>query len=150
MWLNGIEVNRKNVLGNTSVFSPDNANAGAVTFLAGSFQLNGFVTALRMGTNVLAIQPFNVGLTDVDFHVNPELTLSFADLVPPVLQSVTPAPGRRVTNFAQLSVVFSEPVTNVQPVNLLLNGLVATSVTTNDATNTFRFNLPPPGLLTGT
>ena len=150
-WLNGVEVKRQNVSGNSNVFSPYTTNANLESFQAALFQINSATNSLRMGTNLLAFQLFNASLTNLDFHVNPELTLGFADLVPPTVQSVTPAPGGLATNLALLTVVFSESVTNVRATNLLINGVAATSLTSNaPASYTFRFPLAAGGPVTVT
>jgi hypothetical protein len=61
---------------------------------------------------------FNFQLADDDFRIDPELSGAFAEGIPPVVRSINPASGSGVTNFAQLNVVFSESVTNVDAADL--------------------------------
>jgi hypothetical protein len=65
-----------------------------------------------------------------------------ADLLPPRVASQSPPAGSLVTNLTELTVVFSEQVTNVRAGDLLLNGSPATGVTGSG--QTFRFTFPSP------
>ena len=151
IWINGVEAHRRNVSTNSTGLSPYNTNANGSQFQSALLTINAATNLLREGSNILAVQVFNVSSNDSDFHVNTELTLTSADTLLPSVQSITPAPGGLVTNLALLTVVFSESVTNVRATNLLINGVVATSVTSNAAASyTFRFPLAARGPVTVT
>jgi hypothetical protein len=126
LWINGMEVRRFNAPGapGAAMFYTNRANTTnfSVTF----FQNNAATNILRNGTNVLAIQVMNVHVDDFDFFANPELSLNLADVTPPLVQSISPATGSTVTNFAQFTVVFSVAVTNVDPGDLGIKGQPAT------------------------
>ncbi len=147
-WVNGIEVTRQN-LGSPGVFYGYNSNAASAVFFTVPRQVNAFTNALRVGVNVMAVQIFNVSSNDVDFFANPELTAGVADVLPPTVLSVTPPAGSSVTNIVQLTVVFSESVTNVRTTDLRINGTPAASLTSNSTVSyTFRFPMPPAGTVT--
>jgi hypothetical protein len=145
-WINGIEVRRVNVGGG---FVPYNGFAASGTFFSVPAGINAFTNTLRVGTNVLATQYFNVNTNDADsadFFANPELTAGVADTTPPVVQSIAPAPFSVNTNLIEITVTFSESVTNVRQTNLVINGAPATSLISNSpASYAFRFPLPPEG-----
>src|SRR5258708_5323535 len=74
--------------------------------------------------------------------------LRAADSIPPTVVSVTPAPGGTIGNLAQVTVVFSEPVVDVEAWNLQINGADAATVSAGGFTNfTFSFTQPPPGMV---
>src|SRR5437016_8043825 len=76
------------------------------------------------------------------------LPLQAADTIPPTVLSISPSPGSTVGNLTQITVVFSEPVVNVQDWNLQINGNDAASVTGVGFTNfTFAFTQPLPGMV---
>ncbi len=145
-WINGIEVRRVNVGGG---FVPYNGFAASGTFFSVPAGINAFTNALRVGTNVMATQYFNVNTNDVDsadFFANPELTAGAADSIPPFVQGVAPVPLSVNTNLVQITVTFSESVTNVRHTNLVINGAPATSLISNSpASYAFRFPLPSQG-----
>ena len=69
-----------------------------------------------------------------------------ADNTPPTLDSVDPPQGANVISLTSVSVVFSEGVINVDAGDLLVDGIPATSVVTNDPNDyTFYFTQPPTG-----
>ena len=147
-WINGIEV-RRFLLGLANTFIPYSSNATGPLFNTAPVQINAFTTALREGTNVMAVQVFNVSISDSNFFANSELTAGVADSAPPLVQSLTPAPGSVNTNLVQITVVFSESVTNVRATNLLINGASATVLVSNSPSSwSFRFPLPSSGALT--
>ncbi|MFM1770580.1 MAG: hypothetical protein RJA22_3109 [Verrucomicrobiota bacterium] len=68
------------------------------------------------------------------------------DSEPPVVAQILPAPGTPVRTLAELEVVFSEPVTGVEPGDLLLNGRPATNVTVRPGgVAVFQFPPAEPG-----
>src|SRR5689334_14697644 len=74
------------------------------------------------------------------------VTLQAADTTPPTIISTNPAPGTVLSNFTQITFVFSEPVVGVEPDDLQINGDGAASVNGIGGTNfTFSFTQPPAG-----
>ncbi len=144
-WINGIEVKRQN-MGAIGSFYPYNSNASASVFFTVPSGINQFTNALRLGINVMAVQVFNVSSNDADYFANPELTAGIADTTQPFVQSISPLPATVQTNFNQVTIVFSEGVTNVRPTDLRINGQVATLIIPNASSNyTFRFTVPAEG-----
>lgn len=149
-WINGVEVVRYNMPGGELAYNavassaaPEPNNNGAAWI---TYQLPDPAPYLRPGTNVLAIQAFNVSLTDSsDFGINAQLYtyLLTAEAVPPRIKSVEPSAG---TVFALTSIVvrFTEPVTGVDASDLLINGIPATSVTGGTSNDVYTFTFPQP------
>jgi hypothetical protein len=151
LWINGVELRRFDLFGAAGTFLPYYTNANIAAFSAGWTALNSFTNILLQGTNVVAMQVFNKSWTnDADFFANPEIALRLADITPPVVQSVAPAPGTSVTNLSQLAVTFSESVTNVRNTDLRINGQPASFVTGSGNNYTFQFPLPAAGPVTVT
>lgn len=113
-WLNGVEVNRQGGLGLPGSFQPYNTNAPSGAFFTSARQINVFTNLLRLGTNIMAAQIFNVSSNDTDFFANPELTAGVVDSLVPLVQSLVPLSGSMNKNLVQITVVFSESVTNVR------------------------------------
>ena len=144
-WVNGIEVTRQNT-GGAGTFLGYTGTASVVGFFIANRQINSFTNALRVGTNIMAVQVFNLATNDVDFFANPELSAGVADLLPPSVFSVTPASGSQVTNFGQLTITFSEAVTNAKPTDLRINGGTANTASTTNSTNViYKFSVPAAG-----
>ena len=118
--------------------------ANTTNFSQTFFQDNSDTNTLRVGTNVIAIQVFNVHADDFDFFINPELSLTLTDVTPPTVLSVTPAPGT-VAHLEEITVTFSEAVTGVGVEDLLVNAQQAISMTGTNATYTFGFPPVPAG-----
>lgn len=71
------------------------------------------------------------------------------DVTPPVIQSVTPAPGSTVSNLSRITVTFSEPVAGQVAADLLINNdSPATSIASTGAVVVFDFSQPKPGTVT--
>ena len=96
------------------------------------------------------------GITDYGFptvlpfdRTGPGATWSYTliDKTPPTLVARTPAPGSTVTNLAQISVTFSEPVTGIVASNLLVNGNPANGLSGSGANYTFNVAQPAAGTL---
>lgn len=66
-------------------------------------------------------------------------------VVYPLVQAVRPAAGDRVTNLDEVTVTFDRPVTNVNALDLLMNGVPAVGVTWSNRNYTFRFAGPLEG-----
>jgi Bacterial Ig domain/Calcineurin-like phosphoesterase/Immunoglobulin domain/Fibronectin type III domain len=85
-------------------------------------------------------KPFNGSLASSILHytlINPEN---------PRIVSQSPPAGATLTNLTQITVAFTKPVTGVEAADLLLNGVAAEAVTSDDpALYTFTFPQPPYG-----
>jgi hypothetical protein len=74
--------------------------------------------------------------------------VSTGDTTPPTVAAVTPAPSSTIRSLSQITINFSEVVTNVNATDLLINGQPASNIATNSSsTFTFGFAQPPPGVV---
>lgn len=91
-----------------------------------------------------------------DIYVDPtsaNLALPYSlgpDTNPPVILSVSPAPGSTPSSLSAIAVTFNETVTNVAASYLLLNGSPATNVIGAGANWTWLFSKAAPGTVTVT
>jgi len=147
LWLNGQEVRRFNMFGNTGSFLPYNTNANIAAFNSTWVNLTSFTNRLRNGTNIYALQVWNKSWTnDSDFFANPAFSIALADITPPSVASVEPAPSSLTTNLFRVTVNFDEAVTNLRPGDLRLNGQAAGSVSSNaPGSHTWQFPLASAG-----
>ena len=148
-WINGVEVFRTNVFAGEPSYTngtpaqgtePNNAGAGYTTISLTN--VAGYVVA---GNNVLAIQAHNQSLSgSSDFGFNAQLysLLSGPETVAPTVAGKSPAPGF-VSALTSIIVTFSEPVTNVDAGDLLVNGVAATGLV-NDSNTVYAFSFAPP------
>jgi hypothetical protein len=148
-WLNGVEVRRFNAPTNpaynaiSSATATEPNNAG-VAYTSATLT-NNAVAALVNGVNILAIQAFNDSLSNsTDFGFNAQLYSFVPDfgVVPPRLAFADPIQGD-IFFFTNLTITFSEPVTNVDASDLLVNGVPATGLTSGTNT-TYVFSFPQP------
>ncbi|HEY0550222.1 MAG TPA: Ig-like domain-containing protein, partial [Verrucomicrobiae bacterium] len=156
-WLNGVEVRRFNAPTNpaynaiSSATATEPNNAG-VAYTAATLT-NNAVAALVNGVNILAIQAFNDSLSNsTDFGFNAQLYSFVPDfgVVPPRLAVADPIQGD-IFSFTNLTITFSEAVTNVDASDLRVNGVPATGLSsTTNTTYTFSFSQPPDGAVTVT
>jgi hypothetical protein len=141
VWLNGLEVSRTNMPTGTVAY-----NGRALASLAEPYPIQTFLlnaaTWLREGTNVLAVQGFNWDPTSGDFGIMAGLSTT-ADQTPPISLQLEPPDSATVSELTAIDVVFSEPVTNVDAADLLINGAAATSVNSNSGAH-FIFEFPQP------
>ncbi|MBN2508107.1 MAG: lamin tail domain-containing protein [Verrucomicrobia bacterium] len=151
-WINGVEVVRYNLPqgelphdATASGTAPEPNNNGAAYLL---HTLPNTDACLLPGTNLLAVHAFNQSLADSsDFGFNAQLYAYLLDpsLIAPTLADITP-PAGNVFFLTNLTVRFSEPVSEVRAVSLWVNGVPASSLTTADNTSfTFGFPQPPYG-----
>ncbi|MGC8830247.1 MAG: lamin tail domain-containing protein [Verrucomicrobiia bacterium] len=152
-WINGVEVLRYNMPsgeiaynGVASSSAPEPNNNGAAWL---SYTINNLSSYLREGTNVFTVQAFNVDLSNSsDFGFNAQLYtyLLTPESVPPRIASINPQAGV-VYQLNSIQVAFTEPVTNVDASDLLINGVPAQSVTASASNTvyTFQFAQPPYG-----
>src|SRR6266568_864816 len=65
---------------------------------------------------------------------------------PPTLTQIDPTPGGNLLELSQINVTFSESVTGVDASDLLIDGVPASTILTNDPNNyTFFFTQPAVG-----
>ncbi|HXJ59152.1 MAG TPA: lamin tail domain-containing protein [Verrucomicrobiae bacterium] len=147
-WINGVEVARQNMpagfvpFNGTAVLSPVEPIPSA------SYNLTNADQWLVRGVNILAVQAFNRSLDSSDFGFMATLSSSIDDS-PPLVLSLNPPAGATVRALTKVAIVFNEPVTNLTAGDLVINGVPATRVTTNDAREfVFEFLSPSPGLVT--
>src|SRR5262249_28125784 len=74
-------------------------------------------------------------------------TIRAADVIPPGIQTVSPAAGGTVSNLTQATVTFTEAVTGVGIEDFLINGNPAASRAGVGNAWTFNFTQPTPGLV---
>ncbi|MGC9035452.1 MAG: lamin tail domain-containing protein [Verrucomicrobiia bacterium] len=148
LWINGVELIRYNtrVTGDIPYNNTTPANNASEPLVLHSFTFTNLDTFLTNGTNVIAVQGLNATLSSSDFLFNMEMTAVISDpsLEPPKIGSVNP-PAGDVYYLTNITVVFTEPVTNVDATDLLINGIPATSVSGVGNVFTFSFPQPPYG-----
>ena len=96
------------------------------------------------GTNVLAIQVFNVSIGSSDIVFDAELVAELRSDAPPSVASVVPAPGL-VDSLTRVTVTFSEAVVGVKSSDLMLNEVGAIEVSGGGQVYAFEFEPPPLG-----
>ena len=139
-WVNGVEVGRANV--------PDGelAHTSAATLAeeTRTFTTTNIASLLVAGNNVVAVQALNGPAASSDFVFEAVLT-SAADEAPTVI-ATDPTPSGLVQQLTFVGITFSESVSGVNAADLLINGVPATSVATNNPRDyTFQFPQPPTG-----
>ncbi|HYV34186.1 MAG TPA: Ig-like domain-containing protein, partial [Gemmataceae bacterium] len=152
MWLNGNEVLRYNVPGGELAFNATASSAISEPQNRGAPYLDYNVpnpgAFLIAGTNVIAVHAFNQSLSgSSDFGFNAQIYGYLADpsIVPPRIQDIIPTAGE-VFLLTNITVRFTEPVTNVDAGDLLINGVPAvTHESTNGSVHSFTFAQPNYG-----
>lgn len=140
-WINGREVARYNAPeGVPTCNSTASANAAEPAGFD-LFPVSDLGQFVQSGSNILAVQVFNVspGSSDIVFDLQLEALLSDRDS--PVIASVEPSPGP-VTRLTQMVVTFNEPVAGVDARDLRVNDIPATSLSGTGAEYTFEFAQP--------
>lgn len=147
VWINGTELQRVNVPGApgdaVTITTLANNATEPVQFTYYSFGSPGHY--LVAGTNVIAVQVFNTSLGSSDIVFNASLDAVLADTNPPVIVSVTPAPGSTLTSLTQITVQFSEAITGLSADDLNVHGVGATGLSGDGTTFTFTFSPAPYG-----
>lgn len=141
LWVNGIQVQRRNAPDDPLRYN-QTAPSGAtepVNWVA--FNLNTPASVFRKGSNIVAVQVFNVALTSSDLVFDVELDVLQPDQLPPTLVSITPGPGI-VSSLNEVTLVFDEPVNGVDRTDLMLNEFPALDVQASGDRKTFRFTMP--------
>ena len=101
-------------------------------------------TLVVPGTNLLAVQVFNISAGSSDVVFDAALTMTTQAVTQPVIVSVSPEPGP-VTNLTEITVQFSKPVRGVDAADFFVDELPASSVSGSGATYTFAFPQPDYG-----
>jgi len=148
-WLNGVEVARTNVAAGPIPYNGTALASLTEPYPVHSFVLSGGLAWLREGTNVLAVQGINSVSNSHDFGFMAGLSVE-QDLSPPLIIATDPPPGGLASSMTHICirVLFSEPVTNVNPADLLLNGVASESLTGSSPPTDYLFCFLQPG--TGT
>ena len=102
------------------------------------FEIGELGSFLKNGTNLIAIQAFNLSLTSSDFLIDVELVCIQKDAVPPKLVGFSPEAGQ-VEKLSRVTLQFSEPVRGVDGNELRQNGEPALAVDGEADTWTFLF-----------
>ncbi len=140
-WINGTEVGRINVPAGDLAFDATAIAAEERRTLDVSIT-NDLATLLHAGNNVVAIQAFNGNLTSSDLLLDASLSAMIDD-VPPTVVTLNPPVNALIPTLNTIEVFFSEPVTNVDASDLLINGSPATDIDFL-APNQFLFIFPEP------
>ncbi len=148
VWLNGVEMRRGFMTAGAVAYTGTALSSHEANFSALIATAPNAWTNLVEGTNVLCVQGFNgppqtPPLTNDDFRIDPEFWLTVA--VPVVITNVTPEPGSSIAAFTTVTVAFNQPVSNVDPSDLLINGFPASLVSGAGQTYTFTFARPTGG-----
>ena len=144
-WINGVEVVRFRAPAGEPAFNSfasENAVPDPATF--GPFPLPDPGAYLMNGTNVLAVQIFNVSRASSDLVFDAALSATLAERVAPVVTAVAPAAGP-LTQLGTITVTFSEPVTGVDAADLMLNEIPCPAVSGSGTTYTFTCPAIPLG-----
>ena len=145
-WINGREVRRVNVTGNTDDPVTINTLAGGATEPVPFVVYNlGAVTNLINGTNVIAIQVFNTTLNSSDLDFDCALNALLIDTNRPVIVSITPPPGSTLASLTQITVQFSEVLTGLSADDMNVHGIGASALSGTGPTYTFTFPPAPYG-----
>ncbi|MBN1441244.1 MAG: lamin tail domain-containing protein, partial [Planctomycetes bacterium] len=131
-WINGREVLRANMLGETGdpVSIEDSARLNREPRgQFENFRLDDPDSYIAQGENVLAVQMFNQSVSSADLWFDLELVDPLGpDLQPPEVSTVLPAPGVTLASLTQIEVFFTEDVAGVDAGDLLVGGSPAGSV----------------------
>lgn len=150
-WVNGVEIARANVTNTAPVYT-NTASAGHEAGTPETFSVAIYpANYLREGTNVLAVQAFNVSLSgSSDFRFDAQFEIVRSDPNPPVITNVVPPRDATVGSLSAVTVYFSKGVYNVDAYDLLVGDQPANAVVGVPGTNcyVFLFTQPQPGLIT--
>ncbi|MCX8155224.1 MAG: Ig-like domain-containing protein [Verrucomicrobiae bacterium] len=153
VWINGVEVLRYNVPAGDLAYD---ATASSAIMEQNGLPYTNYALLdprlyLRAGTNIIAVHALNESLSaSSDFCFNAELFtyIPNTELEAPRLVQRLPD-ATYLFALTNITVVFSEPVTNVQASDLLINGQPAASVSSpSNHIYIFSFPQPPYGPVT--
>ena len=146
VYLNGALLYNDGIPDTNNVF---NFSGGAATAGADEvryYEYSVSPSLLVSGTNVLAVFNAQQVATSSDLQFDLELEGAVDD-VSPTLGATSPPQGANLLSLTSINTVFSEGVKNVDAGDLLINGVPATSVGSNNL-NDYTFHFPQPA--TGT
>lgn len=143
-WINGVEVARLRAPVDAPRFDSLAGGSAPEPVAPVGFPLVTPEAWLRTGTNLLAVQVFNVARSSSDLVFDAELTATLKDPTDPRIIGVTPVPGE-VTALTGITLVFSEAVTGVDAGDLRVNDVPANGLTGAGTTWTFSFPQPEYG-----
>ena len=142
-WINGRELYRERVsdpITTNTVAAQQPIDPAPLTNKTVSF------SGLLEGTNIIAVQVFNIAAANSDVGFDLQLDSIISDTVRPTVLSVNP-PAGEVTALTNITVTFSESVTGVDATDFLISGLPASAVSGGGSIYTFSFPQPPYGLV---
>src|SRR3954462_9571438 len=144
LWVNGREIGRYNMpLGEPTIATIATSSIESTSTLLTTNNPGAFLVP---GTNIVAIQLLNGVTNSSDLLLDASMSGVEPDVSPPTITTVSPAPGG-LGSLNQISVTFSEAVTNVDAADLLINGQPASSMTSTGNTYVFTFVQPAFGLV---
>ncbi|MEI7729006.1 MAG: immunoglobulin domain-containing protein [Verrucomicrobiota bacterium] len=140
-WINGVEVGRYNFSTNAPVYNATATNNIEPTWITNSITTN-VAAYLVPGNNVIAIQVFNYSQPSVDLLFDAQLSTP-GNAASPVITDIAPPADAILNQLSQITVTFSEGVTNIFPASLLINQAPATNML-RVASNQFTFQFTTP------
>jgi len=147
-WINGTEVARNGVTNAAPAYN-NNASISHEATPAETITVTNLpANYLVVGTNILAVQAFNVSLGgSTDFRFETLLQVTKTNLSPPIITNISPSANATLGALLQITVSFNKPVSGVDATDLLINDQPADSVIGAAGTNryTFSFTQPLPG-----
>ncbi|MBI5383510.1 MAG: lamin tail domain-containing protein [Verrucomicrobia bacterium] len=143
-WINGAYSGNLRVADNPPLFGSVAADRGT----EGVPETLDFATGnLQAGDNVMAVELHQSGTTSSDCVFGMSLTAQLVtrtnDTVAPVMTAVLPLTNATVRTLTEVEVWFSEPVTNVEAGDLLINTVPATDLSYG-VPGQFIFSFPEP------
>ena len=149
LYLNGTEVLRDYMAAGSVSYSTLATNVGNASY-RGPFTLD--AASLVGGANLLSAEVHQSGGNSSDIVMGMTLDMIWTesdDTAAPEVAGTDPAAGSTVSNLTHIAVVFSEDVQGVDAADLLINGVPASSVTANSASEyVFQFAAPAEGSVT--
>lgn len=144
-WINGVEIARANVApAQPAVTTLASAAHEAGTWEVFAVSVNPAMDLLP-GTNVLAVQVFNVSRTSSDLRWDGRLTVQLrAPPTPPELVGVQPPRDSRVSDLSRVVLTFNKPVRGVDAPDLWIQDQPAVRVWGTPGTNVYVFEFAPP------
>ncbi len=149
LYLNGTEVLRDRIAAGEVTYDTFASNVGDAAY-RGPFTLD--TATLVVGTNLLAAEVHQSSVTSSDIVMGLTLDMVWQerarDTAAPVIAALTPEAGSIVNALTQIEVVFDEGVLGVDAADLLIDGVAATSVSTNSESDyVFQFAAPDAGVV---
>lgn len=127
VWLNGVEVARRNVTASSPAFNSLADAQVTEPQPVVDYVITNAASLLREGTNVLAVHALNALIGSSDFAFMASLSLT-SDINPPQLVDLDPPANSEVETLSQIVATFNQPVGGVDATDLRINGTAATSL----------------------